>query len=169
MKFTTMCQELANGTEMIRALTKGVEQKQARVRPDAESWSMLEVVCHLYDEEREDFRFHLNWILNRPGEFWPAFDPQGWVKQRKYNQQDFETMRAKFFRERKKSLNWLNTLDGANWKKKYVTDWDSLTAGDVFCSWIAHDNLHIRQLVELRRSLIEKLTKPYDIRYAGKW
>ena len=92
MEFQTLYQELVNSTEMIRGVIKGIDQKQAQVKPDAKSWSILEVICHLYDEEREDFRFHLNWILNRPGEFWPSFDPQAWVNDRKYNKQDFNRM-----------------------------------------------------------------------------
>src|SRR5690606_18079137 len=136
--------------------TNGIDQEQSQARPEADSWSMLEVVCHLYDEEREDFRFHLDWILNRPGEFWPSFNPQAWIKERKYNQQDFDTMKAKFFQERRKSMAWLTTLEGANWKTKYTADWGTMTAGDMLSCWVAHDNLHIRQLVELRRNHIEQ-------------
>jgi len=44
-----------------------------------------------------------------------------------------------------------------------------MKAGDMFASWVAHDNLHIRQLVELRRMRIENITKPYEIEYAGDW
>ncbi len=50
---------------MIRALLNDIGQEQAQVKPDAESWSILEVVCHLYDEEQEDFREHLDFILHR--------------------------------------------------------------------------------------------------------
>jgi hypothetical protein len=39
----------------------------------------------------------------------------------------------------------------------------------MFASWVAHDNLHIRQLTELRRKHIESLTRPYKIQYAGHW
>ena len=169
MKFRILNNELISSTEIIRSLLAGVEQAEAQVKPDKRTWSILEVTCHLYDEEREDFRFHLDWILNRPGEFWPSFDPQAWVKERKYNQQNFDEMKAKFLRERRKSLAWLRTLEGANWKAKYTAAWGTLTAGDMFASWVAHDNLHIRQLVELRRVYIERIVKPYKIRYAGDW
>jgi len=169
MEFKALYQEFINSTEMIRALLEGIDQKQARVKPDAKSWSILEVTCHLYDEEREDFREHLDFILHRQFEEYHSIDPQAWVKERKYNQQDFRKMKANFFHERRKSLTWLKALKNANWKTKYTTNWGSLTAGEMFCSWIAHDNLHIRQLVELRRHHIEKITKPYDIRYAGEW
>jgi hypothetical protein len=44
-----------------------------------------------------------------------------------------------------------------------------MKAGDMLSSWVAHDNLHMRQLVELRRSRIVVITEPYDIQYAGDW
>jgi len=44
-----------------------------------------------------------------------------------------------------------------------------VTAGEMFSCWVAHDNLHIRQLVELRRARIEKITRPYPLEYAGEW
>lgn len=170
MEFQTLYQELANSTEMIRALLTGIGQEQAQVRPDAKSWSVLEVTCHLYDEEREDFREHLDFILHRQkDEEWHPIAPQAWVKLRKYNEQDFKQMKAKFFRERGKSLRWLKSLEEVDWKTRYRSKWGSMTAGDMLASWAAHDNLHIRQLVELRRARIEKISKPARIRYAGDW
>jgi streptomycin 6-kinase len=92
MDFPTLYQELVDSTEMIRALLMGLEQEQAQVRPDANSWSILEVLCHLHDEEREDFREHLDFVLHRQDEEWHVIDPQGWVVERKYNEQNFLEM-----------------------------------------------------------------------------
>jgi hypothetical protein len=69
------------GTGMIRALLAGVAPQEARLKPSAESWSILEVVCHLYDEEREDFREHFNFILQRQHEEWHRIGTEGWVTQ----------------------------------------------------------------------------------------
>jgi len=74
-----------------------------------------------------------------------------------------------FFDERKKSLEWLQGLSKADWETTYTSEYGSVSAGEMFYCWIAHDNLHIRQLVELRRNLIERMTQPYDIGYAGDW
>jgi hypothetical protein len=169
MKFETLYQELKNSTEMIRALLSNVTQAEARLKPDADSWSVLEVTCHLYDEEREDFRDHLDLILHRQNEEWQVLDPQGWVTQRKYNEQDFSEMQQKFFAEREKSLEWLQGLSSSNWETTYTSQFGSMKAGDMLASWVAHDNLHIRQLVELRRMRIENIRKPYEIGYAGDW
>ena len=170
MEFRTLYQELTQSTDMIRALLAGISQEDARIKPSKSSWSILEVTCHLYDEEREDFREHLDFILNRQDkDEWHPIAPQAWVKLRKYNEQDFKTMRAKLFRERNKSLIWLKGLEKADWNIKFRTKWRMMSAGDMFVSWVAHDNLHIRQLTELRRARIERISKPYHIQYAGEW
>ena len=169
MEFKILYQELVNSTEMIRMLLAGIGQAEAQVKPSRGSWSILEVVCHLYDEEREDFREHLDFILYRQHEEWHPIAPVAWVKLRKYNQQNFNSMKNKFFREREKSLTWLKSLKNADWNTKYKNQWGAFSAGDMFTSWVAHDNLHIRQLTELRRNRIERITQPYEIEYAGEW
>jgi hypothetical protein len=169
MEFKTLYQELIYSTEMLQALLAGISEEEARIKPGKSSWSILEVVCHLYDEEREDFREHLDFILHRQNEDWHPIAPMAWVKLRKYNERDFNIMRSKFFRERKKSLDWLNGLKNANWKIKYKSQWGAMSAEEMLANWAAHDNLHVRQLVELRRNRIERIAKPYHLQYAGEW
>jgi len=169
MDYQTLYQELANSTEIIRALLKGISQEEARVQPKPEDWSMLEVICHLYDEEREDFRARLKSILTTPNNSFATIDPQGWVTDRKYSEQNFEQKQEAFFAERAKSLEWLKGLANVDWGITHTDEYGSITAGEMFSNWVAHDNLHIRQLVELRRSYIERITQPYDIEYAGEW
>jgi hypothetical protein len=169
MEFSTLYRELQNSTEMIRALLLGITQEEARIRPNPESWSILEVVCHLYDTEREDFREHLDFILHRQHEEYHTIDPQAWIIERRYNEQDFQAMQEKFFSERQKSLEWLSGLSNSDWDIAYNSQYGSVTAGEMFSCWVAHDNLHLRQFVELRRARIEHITRPYPIEYAGDW
>lgn len=169
MNFQALYIELVDSTEMIRALLAGISQEEAQVKPNADSWSVLETLCHLVDEEREDFREHLDFILNRPGGEWHLIDPEGWVTARGYNKQDFRRVRDRFFAERSRSLDWLRGLTEADWDKSYNNGTRVMTAGDMLVSWIAHDNLAIRQFTELRRLRIQNLAKPYDPGYAGEW
>jgi uncharacterized damage-inducible protein DinB len=169
MKFTDLYQEMVNSTEIIRAMTANVSQAEAQARPAPEAWSILEVICHLYDVEREDFREHLDFILHRQTEEWHVIDPQEWVASRKYNEQNFEEAKIRFFEERRKSMDWLIDLAGADWETTYTSEGGSASAGEMFACWVAHDNLHIRQFAELKRFHIEKITRPYDIGYAGDW
>jgi hypothetical protein len=169
MEFDVLYRELAQGSEILRQLVSGVSQAEARLRPAPESWSILEVVCHLYDEEREDFRAHLDLVLHHPDGIWSAIDPQGWVTVRNYNERDLGEMLEAFVAERQRSLAWLRGLEAPNWEAQFSNEYGSIRAGDVLCAWAAHDNLHTRQLVELRRARVELISAPYEVRYAGDW
>jgi hypothetical protein len=147
----------------------GVTQVEARFKPNPESWSVLEVVCHLCDEEREDFRQRLDIILHRPTEKWPPIDPVGWVTTRRYNERNLSETLDSFLAERDKSLTWLKSLSTPNWEAEYIAPFGLIKAGDMLASWVAHDTLHMRQLVELRRGRIVSLAEPFDVRYAGDW
>jgi hypothetical protein len=169
MDIKLLKQTLAEGATIIKSLATGVSQEEARIKPDAESWSVLEVVCHLCDEEVEDFRVHLDLILNRPADPWTEIDPQGWVKSRQYNERSLAESLDLFLAEREKSLAWLAKLSSPNWESRITNPMGSLTAGQMLGSWAAHDSLHIRQLNELRYGRIVRLAQPYEVSYAGKW
>lgn len=169
MKFEDLYEDLANGVEIISALVKGVTLEEARFKPDPESWSLLEVICHLYDEEREDFRPRLDVILHKPTENWSPIDPGGWVTARKYNERQLSDALEGFLVERQNSLDWLKSLTAPNLEAEYKAPFGMIRAGDMFASWVAHDTLHTRQLVELRRGRNIRITEPYDVRYAGEW
>ena len=169
MQAESLCLELAGGAELIRTLLTGITADDARFKPGADSWSMLEVVCHLYDEEREDFRQRLDIILHRPGDVWPPIDPDGWITARRDNERDLPVMLERFLSERRQSLEWLRSLTSPHWEAEYPTRFGAMKAGDMLSSWVAHDHLHARQLVDLRRQRVLRLTQPYDVRYAGEW
>ena len=94
----------------IHSLTLEISDEQARWKPNPESWSILEVINHLVDEEREDFRVRVDFILHHPGLPWPPINPQGWVTERNYNQRDLLQSVQDFLEERQKSLVWLKGL-----------------------------------------------------------
>ena len=161
--------QLAGDMLRIHMLVQGVDDRQARWRPDADSWSILEVICHLLDEEKKDFRVRLDITLHKPGEAWPGIDPAGWVTEYKYNKQDLAASLKAFKEEREASLAWLKRLEAPHWEAAYETPWGAMRAGDLLASWVAHDLLHMRQLVELHWAYNEQEVLPYSTRYAGEW
>lgn len=161
--------QMANNAGSIRALVQGIPDPQARWRPAPEAWSVLEVVNHLWDEEREDFRVRIDYTLHRPGEAWPGIDPGGWVTQRKYNERDLAVSLDGFLAARQASLAWLRQLDTPDWDVTYEAPWGPVRAGDLFASWVAHDLLHTRQLVELHWAYTTAELEPYRTQYAGEW
>ena len=101
--------------------------------------------------------------------YYPPIDPEAWVADRRYNERDLAEMLDRFAAERARSLAWLKGLSTPDWDTEYTNEFGSLKAGDMLVAWAAHDNLHMRQLVELRRARIVGLAAPYDVEYAGQW
>lgn len=169
MDRTLLFDQLAHHREIFRTMFSGLTPKEIRWKPAPEKWCALEIVCHLFDEEREDFRARLKHVLETPEAPMPKIDPPAWVAERKYMEQDFSTTLKNFLNERDKSVQWLRGLTDAPWNNAYQHP----TVGPVSCellltNWVAHDLHHFRQLNNLRYSYIASISAvPLD--YAGKW
>jgi hypothetical protein len=169
METALMIHQLEMDAQRIAWLVHSVSPEQARWRPEPSAWSMLEVVNHLYEEEQYDFRVRIDFLLHRPGELPPAIDPQGWVTERRYNERELEPSLQNFLDERRKSLEWLRSLQSPHWETVFTAEWGSVTAGEFLASWAAHDLLHMRQLVELHYLYTVQAVAPFSVQYAGGW
>lgn len=169
MEVVYLKRQLAINRDRVAALARGVPEDQARWKPTEESWSILEVISHLADEEEFDFPLRLKIILEGGEKSWPEIDPEGWVTEKEYNRGDlFETLN-RYVKTRNEWLVWLDELEKPDWDATYEAPFGTIKAGDLFVSWVTHDLLHLRQLVELQRLYLEKHAKPYSLEYAGKW
>jgi hypothetical protein len=154
----------------IAHLVENVDEAQARWKPTPDQWSILEVVNHLYDEEVEDFRIRLKLTLQDPQAEWPPNDPVGKVTARNYNSREITSSLQNFLDERTLSMEWLSQLDTPDWSLEHqIPDIGTLAAGDLLVSWVAHDLLHIRQLMELHFQYQRQLAQPYRVDYAGDY
>lgn len=153
---------------IFESLTR-VNTEQARWKPAPDKWSILEVVNHLYDEEREDFRQRLKLVLTDPALTWPPIAPQEWVTTRAYSERDLDESVSNFLKERQESLVWLRGLTSPNLESLHEREAGSLSAGDLLAAWLAHDFLHIRQLTRLHWQYLTANAKPFQTEYAGPW
>jgi hypothetical protein len=161
---------LVSGRETLRAMTANLGPEQILWRPAAGKWSILEVICHLADEERDDFRTRLDLTLHQPCTVWPSIDPQGWVESRDYQNREFAAALDDLMQERENSLVWLRSLEAPRWDNSYEHPrLGTVRAGDILASWAAHDLLHIRQIVSLQFGCVAAQAAPYTPDYAGPW
>lgn len=170
MKIHEFIKEFESNSWVFNSLLSSVSIDQINWRPSVEKWNFLEIVNHLYDEEREDFRARLEKILNNDIN-WNPIDPEGWVKSRNYSGKDYFKTLQDFINERKKSMEWLSNLKVNDWTiKVFHPGMDvEFTAYQMLASWLAHDYLHIRQIVRLKYQLLEEDLKPKSLEYAGRW
>lgn len=169
MKPDQITQHLESNLYVFQSLLNGKESDEYRFKPDEKSWSLLEIICHLYDEEREDFRTRVKNTLNTPHLSPPSIDPPGWVIQRKYAEQNYEEKVKSFLGERKDSIEWLKSLEGAPWENIYEHPLaGKISAYDFLANWLAHDYHHIRQ-INRRTYEYLKAKSGVSLGYAGDW
>lgn len=169
MNLNYVIDRMGANARIFKSLVKDISAEQARWKPAPDKWSMLEVVNHLYDEEREDFRQRLELVLTDPALGWPPIAPQEWVKTRAYGERDLDESLDNFLRERQKSLAWLGGLKSPNLECRHEREAGSLRAGDLLASWLAHDFLHVRQLTRLQWQYLTAIASPFQTDYAGPW
>ena len=161
---------LEANASIIADLVRAIPREQARWRPTPADWSLLEVINHLADEEREDFRLRLDTALHRPGTVVPPNDPADWPDARAYNERDLDESLARFLAERQQSLAWLRTLVAPDWFNAIPRNSGGvLQAGDLLAAWATHDVLHLRQLIELQYHFLVAQAVPFGVGYAGDW
>ncbi len=166
----TFVAALEANAPIIAALVRAIPPERARWRPTPADWSVLEVVNHLADEEREDFRLRLDIALHRPVTPVPPNDPDAWPATRAYNERDLAESLARFLAERQRSLAWLRALVAPDWSNAIPRNSGGvLRAGDLLAAWAAHDVLHLRQLVELQYASLAAAAQPFGVEYAGDW
>lgn len=169
MDRTHLIDLLARHGDVFRAHFTGLVPAEVLWKPAAEKWCALEIVCHLYDEERDDFHARLHHVLTTPDAPLPPTDPPGWMIERRYLEQDFNTMLGKFLEERQRTVQWLRTLDDAPWSNAHPHPRVGPISAELFLvNWVAHDLHHLRQLINLRYAYLRSIsTEPLD--YAGTW
>ena len=169
MNVSAFIDRLSHSSMVISSLIEGVNTEQARWKPSPDRWSILEVINHLSDEERDDFRARLDYLLHRPGQPLPPIDPPRWAIERKYNERDLDESLERFLGERRSSLQWLENLRDPNWEQTHQLPHGPIRAGDILASWAAHDLLHIRQLTKLHYEYLNGESDPFQTQYAGNW
>ena len=161
------CAELARLPGVLDLLVGDLDDATWRARPVPPEWAPIEIVCHLRDEETEDFGVRVRVILEGGTRFAPI-DPARWVEERRYRdaspREALEALRAR----RAASLELL----GAVAAERLLGAVEHRTLGrlsglDLLVAWVAHDRLHLRQLAGTLARVWATRWAPLRAEYAG--
>lgn len=170
----TLVERLAAFPAVLRPLVENLSAEESRWRPSSADWSVVEVLRHLLDEEREDFKVRLGHVLRDPPEPWPPIDPVGAAASRGYRERALRPVLRDFELEREASVAWLRGLLDASppidWSVAHVhPKFGPIHAGDLLAAWAAHDLLHLRQITRRLFEMLAARGEPYRVGYAGEW
>lgn len=159
--------ELGRLPAVLEALLAGVDPSDARTRPAPDEWSPVEILCHLRDEETEDFGARLRVIVDGAGEFAPIA-PERWAKERRYHDANLPDVLEALRVRRQASLDLLasvapDTLTGSRPHRRL----GRLSGLDILAAWVAHDRIHLAQLAGTLAQIWALRWAPLRAEYAG--
>ena len=138
--------DLARLPVVLDALLSDLADGSWRMRPATNEWSPLEIVCHLRDEEAEDFGARVRVVVEGGTAFVPI-DPERWAVERRYADADLRVALALLQERRASNLVFLATVPPE--RLEHVVDQPTLgrmSGLDLLAAWVTHDRLHIAQL-----------------------
>jgi hypothetical protein len=159
--------ELARTPDVLERLLGGLDAAAWRARPAPAEWAPVEIVCHLRDEETEDFGARVR-VVAEGGTSFAPIDPERWAVERRYLEADGPAALADFRARRAANLAWLATI-AADRLAGAVTHQrtGALSGLDLVAAWVAHDRLHLTQLAAtLARGWADRWA-PLRTEYAG--
>ncbi|MBO6512950.1 MAG: DinB family protein [Phycisphaerales bacterium] len=153
------------------ALIEAFAPEDLTWKPDAMSWSVHEIICHMADEEVLDFRTRVLSTLTDPSKPWPPIDPVGIAITRDYPSLDRATELNRWINDRTQSISLLRTLESPDWSSAHQhPKFGPMIAIDLLAAWSAHDALHARQIVKRLHQLASRDAGPKSTtQYAGDW
>jgi len=169
MNHSKIINELSRNKNVFKELMAGKTEEEYMWKSSPDKWCLLEIICHLYDEEREDFRTRTKHVLETPELDLIPFDQLAWINDRKYIEQNYTVILSKFINERERSIKWLESLHHPNWNN--YTDhpkFGQMSAKMFLSNWLAHDYLHLRQILKLKFDYLKNISGETLV-YAGNW
>jgi hypothetical protein len=161
--------QLESNAGVFREMFNNIPPEMIHWKSKPDKWNILEISCHLYDEEREDFRTRVKQVMENPAEPFPKIDPVDWVVSRNYNSKDFIKVVADFLNERSESVMWLKSLKNPPLSNAYHhPKFGPLSGIFLLSNWLAHDYLHFRQITKLKYDYLETVSGE-SLQYAGSW
>lgn len=169
METSLIIKKLAANQIVFQHLFTGLTKREIIWRPYSTHWCLLEILCHLHDNEHEDFKSRVQSVLENPTTPFTSIEPALWVTERAYITQNFEVQLISFLKKRSDSIKWLNSLVQPSWENTYYHEtYGQLTARNLLTNWLAHDNLHIRQITRIKYLYLKEHSGE-DLSYAGNW
>jgi hypothetical protein len=159
--------ELARLPALLDALLGDLDGVTWRARPAPDEWSPVEIVCHLRDEEVEDFGARLR-VVVAGGTIFAPIDPERWAVERRYREADPEEALASLNERRAASLAFLAEVapDSLTTIVQQPRT-GSLSGLDLLAAWVAHDLLHLAQLAGTLARLWAERWAPLRSDYSG--
>ncbi|MGH2537316.1 MAG: DinB family protein [Candidatus Promineifilaceae bacterium] len=119
-------------------------------RPEPDQWSLVEVICHLRDVEREVHQSRFQATLSADNAFLPGVAADEWAAERDYQSQAGPQALSDYLQARQETLEMLANLGPTAWRRSGQHAFFGPTSlHELLFLVVRHDDLHWQQIKEL--------------------
>jgi uncharacterized damage-inducible protein DinB len=149
-KRIVLLQALASTPNDLRLMVQKLPAGLVHQRPDADNWSIAEILCHLIDIEGR-YRQRLYTVVHENNPHLPAFYPDD-------SQYDagvgLDELLDRFSQARNVTVTFLQELSMKQWQRPAVhAHWGATTLRHLVQHLVDHDINHLNQAVETQQQL----------------
>ncbi len=121
-----------------------------RRRPQANEWTLNEVIWHLCDVEQEVHQVRFQALLTQNNPFMPGAATDEWARERNYYAQDGRTGLDVFLQARQETIDLLSGLDSVSWQRYGRHAFFGATSlHELVYIAVKHDAVHWEQIQNL--------------------
>lgn len=137
----------------VAAAIEGLSQAAMHRKPQAEDWSIHEVIIHLADSETIGF-WRLRKTLAEAESTLAVYDEAAWASNLVYQRQDCTLALALFTALRASSAALLRLLPTEAWERTSLhPEQGKMSVYDIFNLYVEHGDVHLHQIQRLKQSL----------------
>lgn len=107
-EISTLLNFLEETPRAVQQLSENLSERELRLKPAENEFSVLENVCHLRDIEREGYGPRIEKLLNEEKPFLHDVDGARLARERDYNAQNFSAVLQDFFAARQENMRKLS-------------------------------------------------------------
>ncbi|HEX7965291.1 MAG TPA: DinB family protein [Gammaproteobacteria bacterium] len=145
----------------LRRRLAGLSEAQFRFKPAAESFSLLENVCHLRDIEVEGYMRRLELLLTEADPLLPDLDGARLARERRYQEQALAPALEAFLAARRRNLTRLEQVNEADLTREgRFENVGVVSLARLLQMWTHHDAEHLHDVDELLAVLRDPARTP---------
>lgn len=119
-------------------------------RANDDEWSLVEVICHLRDVEREVHQWRYRALKAKDNAFLPGVSADEWAAERSYHNQDGLSAWLDFKIAREETIQLIDSFSNDAWERTGRHAFLGQTSlHEILYISVRHDELHWKQIQEL--------------------
>jgi FMN phosphatase YigB (HAD superfamily) len=131
----------------LETVLKNITIEDSKARPIKDEWSIVEIISHLYDVDKEVNIPRLKKLKSNQEPFFTAINTDDWAETKNYRKNHFPKILNLFIQTRIELIEEILSLNVEDWRKTIShTVFGPTTVLEIIKFMAQHDRIHIQQI-----------------------